>query len=69
MTGVRTSSVTKISEYSDRSRRVGRAMAARRRLTAQEDGPGARRGGRLWVNGRELGGTDPRHAHLALSFD
>jgi len=44
-------------------------MAARRRLTAQEDRPGGRRGGRLWVNGRELGGTDPRHAHLALSFD
>ena len=68
MTGVRTSSVTKINEYGHHSRRVGRAMAARRQLAAREEQL-RRGGGRVWVNGRELGGTDPRHAHLALSFD
>jgi hypothetical protein len=44
-------------------------VAARRRLDARADLRRARGGGRLWVNGRELGGTDPRHSHLALSFD
>jgi hypothetical protein len=61
-----------MSDYEDRdrSRKVGRAVAARRRLDESEERRGrVRRGGRLWVNGRELGGTDPRHAHLALSFD
>jgi hypothetical protein len=71
MDRMRTSSITTISDYEARSRRVGAAAAARRRLDAssskrREDGRG---GGRLWVNGNELGGTDPRHQHLALSFD
>jgi len=70
MNRVRNSPVTAMSEYGERRRSVSRAVAARRRL--REDGRpiGARRGGgRVWVNGRELGGTDPSHAHLALSFD
>ena len=68
---MRTSSVTAISDHQDRSRRVGRAVAARRRLDSSGDYPRRRlrAGGRLWVNGQELGGTDPRHAHLTLSFD
>jgi len=73
MNPMRNSPVTAISDHQERSRRVGRAVAARRRLetagagglTRRED----RRGGRVWVNGHELGGTDPRHAHLAASFD
>ena len=71
MRAMRTSSVIAMSDYGARSRRVGRVMAARRRLdAARGDRRGRQRaGGRLWVNGRELGGTDPRHAHLALSFD
>jgi hypothetical protein len=64
-----TSSVTAISDYESRSRRVVRAVAARRRLEASRERRRSRRGGRVWVNGRELGGTDPRHAHLSLSFD
>jgi hypothetical protein len=72
MTPMRNSPVIAISEHQERSRRVGRAMAARRRLDAL--GSGERRtrnrgGGRIWVNGHEIGGTDPRHAHLAHSFD
>jgi hypothetical protein len=72
MKRMRTSSVTAISDYGSRSRRVGRAVAARRRLSAGDGVPSRRDergGGRVWVNGRELGGTDPRHEHLALSFD
>jgi hypothetical protein len=72
-TAMRTSSVTAISDYGDRTRRVGRAVAARRRLDSSaqraERRKRARRVGRVWVNGRELGGTDPRFAHLAASFD
>jgi hypothetical protein len=41
--------------------RVLRAIEARRRLRPI--------GGRAWINGRELGGTDPRFAHLAHSHD
>jgi hypothetical protein len=25
--------------------------------------------GRAWINGREVGGTDPRYAHLDRSYD
>ena len=72
MKAMKTSSVTAISDYTDRSRRVGRAVAARRRLdagTRTDRRRRERRGGRIWVNGNELGGTDPRHAHLELTFD
>jgi hypothetical protein len=36
-------------------RRVGQAVTARRNLNP----------GRAWINGREVGGTDPRYGHLA----
>jgi hypothetical protein len=26
-------------------------------------------GGRAWINGAEVGGTDPRFAHLSRSYD
>jgi hypothetical protein len=44
-----------------RDLRVLRAIEARRRLQPI--------GGRAWINGRELGGTDPRFAHLTRSHD
>jgi hypothetical protein len=57
----------------DRRRRVSRAVAARKRLereSAERDRRQApRTGGRLWLNGIELGGTDPRHAGLAALGD
>ena len=57
-----------------RARRVSRAVSARRRLDpapfpARRRDDERRAGGRVWVNGRELGGTDPRHSPLALSHD
>jgi hypothetical protein len=70
MKPMRTSSVTAISEHRDRGRRIGRAVAARRRLDRSGERRRQRRsGGRVWVNGRELGGTDARYAHLMQSFD
>ena len=38
-----------------------RVIEARRRLE--------RPTGRAWVNGREVGGSDPRYAHLGESYD
>ena len=48
---------------SDGDRRVGRALRARRDLAASRDG------GRAWLNGREVGGADPRYTHLEASHD
>jgi hypothetical protein len=45
-------------------RRMLRAIAARRRV---EPTPPPR--GRAWINGREVGGQDPRFAHLSRAHD
>jgi hypothetical protein len=50
-----------------RDRRLERAMEARRRLADSADE--ARPGGRAWINGEEVGGADPRFAHLSASYD
>ncbi|HEX8856439.1 MAG TPA: hypothetical protein VF752_12650 [Thermoleophilaceae bacterium] len=42
-------------------RPVARAIEARKSL-----GTGR---GRVWLNGSEVGGTDPRFSHLAASYD
>jgi hypothetical protein len=47
----------------DGDRRVGRIIEARRELATQ------RVGGRAWLNGREVGGADPRYMHLEASHD
>jgi hypothetical protein len=49
-----------------RERRLERAVEARRRLA---DSAEARHGGRAWINGEEVGGAEPRFAHLSASFD
>ena len=48
--------------HADGDRRVGLAIDARRGLAT-------RRVGRAWINGREVGGTDPRYIHLSQSHD
>ena len=48
--------------HADGDRRVGRAIDARRDLTN-------RRGGRAWINGREVGGADARYIHLSELHD
>jgi hypothetical protein len=45
--------------------RRGRRWAQRRPLPAAGS-PGR---GRAWINGREVGGGDPRFDHLAVSYD
>jgi hypothetical protein len=49
--------------HADGDRRVGLIIKARRELATQ------RVGGRAWLNGRELGGADPRYTHLEASDD
>jgi hypothetical protein len=44
--------------------RMLRAITARQRLEA-----GSRPSGRAWLNGREVGGRDPRFAHLSRVHD
>ena len=47
----------------DGDRRVGQVIKARRGLATN------RVGGRAWLNGREVGGTDPRYTYLEASHD
>ena len=42
-----------------RRRHLDRVVEARRRLAR----------GRAWINGREVGGMEPRYAHLTASHD
>ena len=72
MSDMRRAAVTKIED--GRGKRISRAMAARRRLDrapfpTTQGGERQRAGGRAWLNGVEVGGTDPRHSPLALSYD
>lgn len=55
--------VTDIPRGITRDRRLSRAVQARRRLDSSP------RGGRAWINGREIGGPDPRYGHLARIHD
>jgi hypothetical protein len=45
-----------------RDRQVGRAIDARRDFSNH-------RGGRAWINGKEVGGADSRYLHLSRSYD
>src|SRR5215216_3457557 len=47
----------------DGDRRVGQIVKARRDLATNGVG------GRVWLNGREFGGADPRYARLDASHD
>ena len=59
-----------VTDLHDRRSRVSRAVAARRRLDrAPFPVRNGRTGGRVWVNGVEVGGTDPRHSTLAVAHD
>lgn len=62
MGAMRATGVVRIPVARERERMVARAVAVRRRIER-------RAGGRVWINGRELGGPDPRYAHLAASYD
>jgi len=55
--------VNTIPRGQKRDQRLSHAILARRRLTSP------RGGGRAWINGREVGGSDPRYAHLSTIND
>lgn len=53
-----------------RSRRLVRVIAAQALLRAAVEDRGERKPrGRAWINGREVGGTDPLYQHLLASHD
>jgi hypothetical protein len=56
------SPVTDLPRGVVRDQWLARVAEARRRV-------GERRSGRAWINGREVGGPDPRFAHLAVTHD
>jgi hypothetical protein len=49
--------------------RETRRAPRRSRRTVQRASADPRPSGRAWINGHEVGGTDPRFAHLAGSYD
>ena len=55
--------VRRLDDTRDRRRRLQLAVAARRRLADR------RATGRVWINGGEVGGGDPRFRHLAQTYD
>lgn len=59
--------VETLSRGRRRERRLEPVIEARRRLADTADV--ARHGGRAWINGEEVGGVDPRLAHLSTSYD
>ncbi len=72
MDDVKTSPITQMSNQQRRGRRVRRAIEARRALLSAAEGREDRRqqsGGRAWINGLEIGGTETRHLPLAAQFD
>jgi hypothetical protein len=56
--------VRRLPSGRDRRRALGLAIAARRRLDTERRPPG-----RVWVNGREVGESEPRFAHLGRTHD
>ena len=68
--GTRADDSIRLMTESPRRLPLARRRARRlSRLTDPHPGPVARRAGRAWINGREVGGVDPRFAHLAASYD
>jgi hypothetical protein len=50
-----------------RAKRAGESAAARPPVS--QSVPYFLNQGRAWINGREVGGSDPRYAHLNHSYD
>jgi hypothetical protein len=59
---IRAMSPRRITDRRASGSRLMRAIDARRRLAMEGRG-------RAWINGREVGGADPRFAHLSRSYD
>jgi len=50
-------------------RGLGRDQRGSRRFRPGHRPLSPRGGGRAWINGREVGGADPRYRHLDCSYD
>ena len=69
--------VTSLPRGTDRDQRVSRSEenvvrsrpSRLLRIEAHRRPTSPRGGGRAWINGREVGGSDPRYAHLAGPYD
>ena len=69
--------VTSLPRGKDRDQRmsrtedgvVGSGPSRLLRIEARRRPTSPRGGGRAWINGREVGGTDPRYAHLSCGSD
>jgi hypothetical protein len=70
MSTMNTATVISLDMRRDRGRRVARAIEIRRGLdTPGERRRRARRGGRAWLNGTELGGRREALSHLSAIHD
>jgi len=70
MQTMQNATVIQLQSARDRSRRVNRAVDARRNLRERgERRNRSRATGRVWLNGRELGGARSAFEHLAESYD
>jgi hypothetical protein len=60
-----------IEERRKRTRRLDQVRAARALLReiGAEDRAGEPQRGRAWINGRPVGGGNPRHDHLYETYD
>jgi hypothetical protein len=63
------STVISMAGRRERGRRVARAIDMRRSLDSIERRRRARRGGRAWVNGQELGGGRDALDYLGANHD
>jgi hypothetical protein len=70
MTTMESATVVNLDLRRERGRRVARAIDMRRGLESPSDHRRrARRGGRAWLNGQELGGQREALAHLGQVHD
>jgi hypothetical protein len=69
MHSMESQTVISLAGRRERGRRVARAIDMRRNLESSERRRGARRGGRAWVNGQELGGDRDALDYLGTIHD
>jgi hypothetical protein len=69
MSNMETATVVNLDLRRERGRRLARAIDMRRGLETPDRPSRARRGGRAWLNGHELGGQREALAHLGQTHD
>jgi hypothetical protein len=70
MSVMETATIVSLDRRRERGRRLARAIDMRRGLESPSDRRRrARRGGRAWLNGQELGGQREALSHLGQTHD